>query len=393
MPGRRIAGILLGALLGGPLAPAAVDSMEQPTRERAQKQLALIDQLEKIEADQGAVSDASIPALLDLSLLYIDEDHCGDAIMMLTRAVRISRMNDGLFNTRQVELLEPLMECYLALDLGADFQREQRYTLLIGDHNFGRSNPEILPTLGRTAQWYEEAGWYLSARKLYQQAVEVARANGKDKDPSVVDPLRGIARTYRLAYMHGLDPMDMAENNVVVTLASRATRGNVSTLQRDGEESLKQAVQILRSRPEAGRELLVDTLLDLGDWYQVSCVWRDAVRVYKEALHEVDSPQRSNALFDEPVPVIYRADDIGIALRKPLKNADGFDHYWVKFNFTVTNEGAVVGLKVVESDAPDPYRWRIAEGFKRTRYRPRFIEGEPVDTLDVQFRQGLYVKK
>jgi len=130
----------------------ADNSPERTAAKRAHQEQTLIDKLLRIEADDGPLAGAAIPKLLDLSLLYIQDDHCADAIAALMRAVKLSRMNYGLFNPQQLELNEPLLECYLGLDLKDAFERQQRYTVLIGDTVYGKNHPSMLPLL-RCAGW------------------------------------------------------------------------------------------------------------------------------------------------------------------------------------------------------------------------------------------------
>ena len=286
-----------------------------------------------------------------------------------------------------------MKECDLELELPYDFEREQRYALLVSDNVYGKDDPRALPTLQRVALWYEEAGWYLSARNLYIRAVEIVRRSAGDTDLRMVEPLRGIARTRRLAYAHGLEPTDIEVNAGSSRISDLQWRRSVRVLDRLGEESLKRAIKILRMQSDAERAELVDTLLDLGDWYQVSETWRNALGLYKEALTESSASDSVTPLFNEPVPVIYRMEDVGIKLRHPLPHPERYNLYWVKFDFTVRHDGRIANLKVIESDAPDTYRSSITESFQRTVYRPRFTQGEPVKTEHVRFQQGLYVKK
>jgi hypothetical protein len=392
-PAQKAAWILCVLLLSS-IGPSLADNDPPPQDPTAlRKKIALLLKLEKLEADEGVFSPTAIPHLMELSQLYIDANDCPEALFMLNRATNLSRINYGLYNADQMEFGEPMKECYLRLDLPNDFEREQRYALLVSENIHGKDDPRALPTLKRVALWYEEAGWYLSARKLYIRAADIVRKSGGEMDVRLIDPLRGIARTRRLAYARGLESTDIVVNGGVSRINDLQWRRGSRVLDRLGEESLKQAVKILRAQPKIERTELVDTLLDLGDWYQVDSTWRSALDSYKEALVEAKSLNDTPTLFTEPVPVIYRMEDIGVTLKHPLKNPEDYDLYWVKFDFTVTHDGEVTKLKVVESDTPDTHKTSITESFQRTRFRPRFAQGEPVGTAHVRFRQGLYVKK
>jgi hypothetical protein len=389
---QRAAGILCILLLSA-LGAAWADTNTVPDNSAARKKIALLLKLERLEADEGVYSPSAITHLMELSQIYLGEDDCPQALFMLNRAVNLTRINYGLFNSDQMEFGEPMKECYLELGLPYDFEREQRYTITLSDNLYGKNDPRALPTLQRVALWYEEAGWYLSARSLYIRAADVARRAGGNMDLRMVEPLRGIARTRRLAYVRGLENTDIEVNGGSSRITDLQWRRSVRVLDRLGEESLKQAISILRTQSQNERAELIDTLLDLGDWYQIGDTWRNALGTYKEVMREYSALGETKSLFEEPIPVIYHMEDIGVKLRHPLPNPERYDLYWVKFDFTVTSKGQVIGLKVIDSDAPDTYRSSITESFLRTRYRPRFAQGDPVDTEHVRFRQGLYVKK
>ena len=118
---------------------------------------------------------------------------------------------------------------------------------------------------------------------------------------------------------------------------------------------------------------------------------RDAVKAYKEVWQTaVASGQSGAALLGEPEPILYRAA-VGIALRRPPQDHEKLKHYFVDFEFTVTRFGEVNNVVAKSSTAPRDLQLGIAENLKRTHYRPRFLDGEPVDTPGVQIRQGVWV--
>ena len=400
--GSRAKGAILLALLcicaAGVAAAADSGSVPpsppEPTVAQLKKEQALLAKLEHLENEYGSVTGLAIPHLLDLGGLYIEEDRCNDAIPVLTHGLKLSRALDGLFNLQQMELSEPLMECYLALDLAGDFEREQRYAQIVSDTNFGKNDPRALATLQKIGLWYEQAGWYISAREIYSRAVDIARRAGGGVDLRMVPPLRSIARSFRLEYVHGVDPIDDEEKKASPMRSRAQLHAGQMMLDRLGEDSLKRAISILRTQPDADRTDLVATLLDLGDWYQTGYVRRDALRVYQEAWQESSTPgYAGEAQFAEPVRVLYRPQNVGIALRRPPPNRENYNRYWAAFEFTVTSDGDVKDVKVTESNAPQSHQWRATDALRQTRYRPRFVDGQPVTTEHVKVQQAMWVEK
>lgn len=203
-----------------------------------------------------------------------------------------------------------------------------------------------------------------------------------------------MARTYRQAYAHGILLADLAYDQGGSPDGNTQYRRLSTQLDQLGEESLKRAVEILRRHADSNRSDFVDTLLDLGDWYQVSLARRDAMSRYREALAEAQVPGYvGDRLFETPRAIVYRDEDIGIERHRPPPDPASFNLYWARFDFTVTADGDVDDMKVVAAEGPSIYRGQLTEIFKKVRYRPRFVDGEPVATEHVSWRQGLYVRK
>src|SRR5689334_17355691 len=108
-------------LLASSIGSAETDPDTQLAKERVHKESALLLKLEHIENDQGVFAPEQIPHLLTLGKLYVEEDRCPDAINVLKRAVKLSRANFGLYNSKQMEIEEPLRQCYVSLDRPDDF--------------------------------------------------------------------------------------------------------------------------------------------------------------------------------------------------------------------------------------------------------------------------------
>jgi hypothetical protein len=150
---------------------------------------------------------------------------------------------------------------------------------------------------------------------------------------------------------------------------------------------LEQAAKIARSGAAIDARLKVDTLLELGDSYQIAGASREALKVYREVWG-----MGGATMLSEPQPVFYRAA-VGVALRRAPLVRDKLKHYWIDFEFSVTSEGRVEDLEVRDASAPTHLRADIAENIRRTPFRPRFHNGDPVDTHGVTIRQGMWVEQ
>jgi tetratricopeptide (TPR) repeat protein len=371
----------------------------------------LLLRIDATEKEHGHVARELEAPLFELGKLYVSAEQCQNAIPILRQAALLSQRLDGVMNPRQLRVYEPLSECYVALDMVRDLARVQEQVLLVRENIYGKDDIRMLPALARAGEWYERAGDYQSARDLYSRAMRIARKAGGDQDIRLVLPLRAMARTYRLEMQYeqeglrgkaldaqGQRTLERAAR-IVRTKASEAPRQAtdaprsdlVPTSNTDGGSGPGGARGTNGNSVEVDAHLRVDTLLELADWYQMGGAVRDAVKVYKEAWQAAVASGQSGAdLLGEPQPILYRAA-VGVALRRPPADREKLKHYWIDFEFTVTRFGEVTDVVATNATAPRDLQLGIAENLKRTHYRPRFIDGEAVDTPGVRIRQGVWV--
>jgi hypothetical protein len=61
--------------------------------------------------------------------------------------------------------------------------------------------------------------------------------------------------------------------------------------------------------------------------------------------------------------------------------------YFVDVNFTVTSEGSVRNVSLLDSNAPRRLQKYVTNTLRQSRYRPTFREGEAVETKNIKLRQ------
>jgi len=356
----------------------------------------LLLRIEAIEKEHGHVARELEAPLFELGKLYVSADQCKNAIPILRQAILLSQRLDGVMNPRQLRVYEPLSECYVALDMVHDLGRAQEQMLLVRENTYGKEDVRMLPALAHAGEWYEQAGDYESARDVYLRAMKIARKAGGDEDLRLVLPLRAMARTYRLEMQYEEEALRGraldAQGQRTLERAARIVRAHAAN---DAgaltHTSATDGANVAAAHADSDANLRIDTLLELADWYQMAGAVRDAVKVYKEAWQNAVDAGRSGAeLLGEPQPILYRAA-VGIALRRPPPDREKMKHYWIDFEFTVSRFGEVSDVVAKSASAPRDLQLGIAENLKRTHYRPRFVDGDAVDTPSVRIRQGVWV--
>jgi hypothetical protein len=356
--------------------------------------LKLLRNIQSIQAKHPFLAPELLPPLIELGRLY-GAGQCDRALDILDLALEVSRRKDGLLNPGQLEIYEPLLDCYITLELAADLDRGQQRVVLIEEQRYGKNDPRLLPALDAAARRYEEVGLYLSARKMHRRAVDIAgRASGAN-DLSLVKPLRGIARAFRLEYAYGLAAPDLAHltaNEAPEIVSSAQFDASRTRLDRYGQRSLERAVAILSRHADTHAAEYHETLLELGDWHQLADHHKSALKSYRalwRSLHAGEAAVGRTDLLDTP-EALLGGHAGNVRLRRPPTDRDRLVKYTVDLDFDVTRAGRVKDVRVVESNAPQDLQMKMVRDFKQTRFRPRFDAGEPVDTTDLYQRQNFY---
>ncbi len=353
--------------------------------------------IEIVESREGGYSQDMIRPLMGLGATYAGASQHIEAAEQFRRALDISRKVEGLFNPGQIEILEPLIRSYAAAELELDAERERDYALRVAETAFGKDDIRMLPALKRGARWYDEVERYYGVRRMHNRAIEIiAKANGekrsKDvKDMRMVEPLRGIARAYRLEYLYGGKVWTDNQNNASPVVTQRTSIGSIP-LNDEGRRALERALEILKESSEATAAQRGEVLLELGDFHWTADNSKKAFETWREAWNELASPGGpGTAAMETPVLVYY--DNPPGARRFPPALPLNYDRFFVDTEYTVTADGKVVGVKVAETDANDKRQKNTLESMEDARYRPRFENGEPVATPGVRHREELFFEK
>ncbi len=309
--------------------------------------------------------------------------------MALKRAIDLSRNVDGLFNIQQLQILEPLIASYVALDLTAEAEKEQQYALRVAETAYGRMDQRMLKPLEQYGRWLEKLGRYTSARLLYARALTIAEQTGGRGTPLAVDPLLGIARSYRLEFVNGTEEAVPAQDNFGNASDLSPAPLDGQRLNADGERALRLALQALdRQKPIESCEARRDAhragrLVHERGRHQPRCrrvqgsVERArARRRYVRAVCAAPAGVSPTAVIDEALAA----------------GAGRAEEHFVEARFTVTKDGKTDNVEVAESDASESLQKSVVSAMKKARYSPRFENGEPVETQAVTYRERVLVK-
>jgi hypothetical protein len=160
-------------------------------------------------------------------------------------------------------------------------------------------------------------------------------------------------------------------------------------LKQEGEYALQRAVKIVEEDPRASMQTRIETLIQMGDWYQIKKSPREALAYYERAwqlIHTAPSRLGSAATaLDLPVRVYYPTPQI-VANVPTVAPEETRSHY-VQIELTVAADGSVSAARIVDHDTRDRYARDVLDAVRASRFRPKFVDGQAVATPGVAYRE------
>lgn len=316
-----------------------------------------------------------------------------EAAVPLKRAVDLSRNLDGLFNPDQLDVVDALIEAYVATGRLEDAEREHRYAFRVAETAFGKNDLQLLEPLDRFARWYESVGRYSTARGLHARALQLAERQSADKPVVGVAALRGLSRTWLLEAIYGPEvetetPVQEV-NDRTGPFLSAAGAGRLNA---DGERALRQALKLISESKPRDEKLFGETLVQLGDWYLIAGSAQRANSMYLEAFSVLSAagPEARKQL-EQPRLLVYRAPPASLTRQR---SADPSTHVVkdIDFELTIGRDGKVTEAAVASSDVPEATERSALLAVRKARYAPRVGNGEILPTEGVRFKERLLVR-
>jgi tetratricopeptide (TPR) repeat protein len=352
--------------------------------------------LELLEATQGIASRRLIGPLAGLGSVHAAMQQHALAAEFLSRALAVSRRADGLFNLAQMPLIDQLVDSQLALGNLQLAERERIYALRVSEQNFGFDDPRTLPSVVRLARFYESLAQFAAARGLYLRMRDISMKEGGLQNPTTIRALLAIGRSHRLQYT--LDPDSLIEaaaaeqDSFFGRPAPTPMATNPSALRPDrvGEQALDQALAALRGATDPPRELLVEALIEMGDWMTTLRRTDAALPYYAEAVAlaatAADGPEAGP--LAAPRQVFFRPPPA--SLRSRIRTPGTILARRAEFSLTVGEDGTPRDITVVSNEMGEGQRAQMQRALERALYSPRFEGGAPRATEGVRFNAVWY---
>lgn len=342
----------------------------------------------------GRSSAALVDPLRGMGYTLAAEGRHDLAIPYLNRALLLSRRSAGLFDVSQQGLLRQLTTSLTAVGAVAEGERHMLYLRRLGEHAYGAKDPRQIPILCIVGDWYAEIGQMDQARQHYRAAIAIAERKLGKNHLALVEPLRGFAASYTrevLLSFFGLSPRVDRLSALDPNAQVQGEPMNPRYLSSEGERALARALQVVRDNPETSLPTVMGTLLQAGDWFVMKLQPEKAMPYYEQAaqtLANADPAQVTPeiaSVLSFPVPIFYPTPSFATRnLNRPAQETE--DHF-VQMEFTVQPDSTVTDVVVTDKDASDRQVSQVADALRASRYRPRFVDGKPVATTAVSYRQ------
>jgi len=162
-------------------------------------------------------------------------------------------------------------------------------------------------------------GRYATARILYARALQIAEQVDGTASIRTVEPLEGIARTYRLEYVNGGDPNEIPPSLAADPFAPAPELdpavANSQRLNPDGERALLLALRAIDKAEPVDHMRRGVALVELGDWYVSGGVLPRGLQAYREAWKDFEVGGSSAALA-APRQLAYRPPSSSVTRAK-----------------------------------------------------------------------------
>jgi tetratricopeptide (TPR) repeat protein len=319
-----------------------------------------------IEKAEGIISPRLINPLMGLASAYNATGSYDLGLLAYERTLRINHVELGLQNEQQIPIRDGLTESFVALGelQKAEFQQEVQVTILRKE--YGKNSELLLPSIYKLANWYRRTNQPEQEAYQYRTAVGLIRENTNKQSPAQIDALRNLAAVYQRVNMPA-----------------------------ESMRLLKRSYRLNAEATEPDPILAADIQVQIADSYNLFGSRRDAQRYYVGAWNTLEQLGDQEALLDEyfALPVSLQSNslpniypDNSKTIERFQEDPNRFMSGYVTAEYDIDASGRVRNIRIIESYPADMLDKRVSILLSRRNYRPRMLDGVPVETKAEQLQ-------
>jgi hypothetical protein len=345
--------------------------------------------IEAIESDEGAYADRLSESLLSLGLKLQAQGRHDEAIKAFHRGVHLARINQGLYCTAQIPLLQAEIASYVAAKNYTAADERQAYLYRVQTHSVA-SGDDLAAAYMQQAKWQRDAfelgvgqdGYtrLMQMSDLYHLAAQDVIAREGDKSPKLLAPLYGMLQAQYLISSYDVAmPLPTLEEQPYIDESLIRFKSYRADSYQQGNTIIKAISTINQNQATPDNKASAESKVMLGDWRLWNGQIDAALDAYREAEAEIKSSADAQTLapqfFGEPVALPNLGDLSPLPPVVAPENAD------VTLAFGVNERGRVEDVERVDTNAAeDRQAIQLMKQLRRTTFRPRFEDGQPVET-------------
>lgn len=408
--------------LGGPARSGSEDGSLR--EEGAQRQAAI----SRLEAERGPFAASLVAPLMALADWQMSTGQLAEATESLRRAQNIIHRSQGVHSPAQLEALAQLTKVALALHDWRAANQQQEFAFFTLERHYGPAAPETFTAQLDLANWYLRTGQPLRASRLLAEARDAASARDQrfaiamleerarrmqgaccnarrleealaeaeaEAQTGDADALAALHLTLADSLLLGRQPEEAQAHYARAAAASPAA-GSAPPSPISAKRALeapRTEVMTLRPRPSfMGTRLeRVSPREQLQDWTQPPRWFiLDGDQTHlgftaQDLRDRAPADPASRLLVGRPL--MFNRAQLDQLLPPSLKSPEALAGLAVELSFTVTREGRLEDIEVVESNAPKRIERLLVTALRKASYRPRLVDGAPSRTEDVRLAQ------
>lgn len=354
--------------------------------------------IELIEASGRLASPRLARAYGGLATTYHAARRHDLAAANFERAIALHRRAEGLFDEGQLPLLEKQADSLTELERPEEALLAHRYALRVVARQHGEKSLPFARQLETVGRWYTRARSYEAGRATLRRAASLVESLEGADSPDLAGPLSGLAENARRWL---LDPQARAESAADeerramfhdATLPAPPSM-TMTAIAAEGLKALERAAAIVDASPDSSPTLVAGVHSQLGDWHQARQLPDEARPHYQRAWHAAGAAPEGaalqQALFGAPLLIRYVVPDGWD--RHARRPPEEVERRHVEVELTVTAAGGVRDARAVSGTDDERLVTQALRSVETARYRPRLVDGQPVETAGVRFVQAFYV--
>jgi len=393
-PSRRIEIFLFCLLISTPAWPEEDVVVDVPSLDPVKNYL---DTIDSTEAESSAYSAGLAELYLGLAESLLEREQLEEAKNAFQLGAQIVRINYGLNSPEQTHYLFSIAD--IESQFGnwniADKILQNIYS--INENSVGENHPDLLPVLGRMLTWYEDRHplhpnkeKYISLAKIEKIAAKMVSITEQEKGlehPETAILYRKIGQlqysmakylsTYETSSENGLNFNFGAASE---ELTQTAQQQYIPSHYRQGTDAFNKFAESVDQNADYNPWQRAEAIAQVGDWHMIFNKPQSARSAYQQAYDVLMEGQQSKPLtpeyFDQPRPMRFlRVETF------PQDDPDDAPGTKLDVSMTVTRRGFARNLEILNlsENMDKDYVRKIRKKVGSTRFRPRLVDGEPVD--------------